>query len=79
MATAKKPAKKQYYKRVAKFNIQLPDIYRIGGGKLGKKETMEIVFGSTPTKVLTSTMNNMVILTTDRGDVLTVHERFLGA
>lgn len=79
MATVKASKKKQYYKRVAKFNIELPEIYRIGGSKLSKKETMEIVLGSTPTKVVTATMNGQVILTTDRGDIFSVHERFLSA
>lgn len=77
MATVKKTSKKQYYKKAAKFNIELPDIYRIGGTKLGKKETMEIILGATPTKIVTGSMNGQVILSTDKGDVFTVHERFL--
>lgn len=65
------------YKKVAKFNIELPDIWHLGHRKATKAETLAIISGTRPVKVMFTSKDGISVLRAEDDTYYTTSDRRL--
>ena len=65
------------YKRVAKFNIELPTIWHLGHRKVTKAETLAIISGARPVKIMFTSKDGISVLKAEDDTYYTTSDRRL--